>query len=456
MRRDRLLLPWAAAGAAGLLAAIAAVAAARSGDAAMAYLLAIGVLALPAGVVLAGAVSPAETICAGLALSVFSGQFGQLGVPIGVDRVLIVTGIAAALVRELRAEQPRVRVTWLHICLALLLAYAGLNAVYAGTLTGDEPFFGLLDYLGVIPFALFLLAPAAFPGPQERVLLLGTLVGVGLYLGITAVLETTGPSALVLPGYIADPSVGIHYGRARGPFVEAAGNGLALFICGVACAVALVQWRRHRWVAALGLVVCAIGIEFTLTRQVWLAAAAATVVAMLVNPILRRWLVPAAVLGATVVAAALLAVPGFTGKAETRFESQRPVWDRLNSNDAALRMIGEKPLAGFGWYRFGDASRDHYRLAADRALTVVGRAHNVFLGYAAELGVLAALVWVACLAAAIGRALRRRGPPDLDVWRAGLVAVAVAWLIVANFTPMGYAFVHSALWLWTGLCWSRT
>jgi putative inorganic carbon (hco3(-)) transporter len=456
MTRDRLLLPWAAAGIAGLLALSAAVTAGRAGDPTLAFVLAVGALALPAGVVVAGAVNPAVTICAGLALSVFSGQFSQLGIPIGIDRVLIVTGLAAVLVRELRAEQPRVRVTWLHVCFALLLAYAGLNAVFAGTLTGDEPFFGLLDYLGVIPFALFLLAPAAFPGPGERRLLLGTLVGVGLYLGITAVLETTGPDALVFPGYIADPTVGIHYGRARGPFVEAAGNGLALFICGVACAMALVQWRRHRWLAALGLVLCAVGIEFTLTRQVWLAAAVATLVAMLVHPVLRRWVVPAAVLGATVVAAGLLLVPGFTGKAESRFASKRPVWDRLNSNDAALRMAADKPLAGFGWYRFGDSSRDYYRLAADRALTAVGRAHNVLLGYAAELGVLAALIWLACLAAAIGRALRRRGPPDLDVWRAGLVAVTVAWLIVANFTPMGYAFVHSALWLWAGLCWSRT
>jgi putative inorganic carbon (HCO3(-)) transporter len=456
MTRDRMVLPWAAAGAAGLLAVSAAVAAGRAGDPMLAYLLVAGVLALPAGLAVAGAVSPAVTICAGLALSVFSGNFGRLGVPIGIDRVLVVTGIAAVLVRELRSEQPRVRVTWLHVCLALVLAYAGLNAVFAGTLGGNEPFFGLLDYLGVIPFALFLVAPAAFPGPAERRLLLGTLVGVGLYLGVTALLETAGPSSLIVPAYIADPSVGIHYGRARGPFVEAAGNGLALYMCGVACAVALAQWRRHRWLPALGLLLCAMGIEFTLTRQVWLGAAAATSVAVLAHPVLRRWIVPLAVLGATVVAAGLAVVPGFSDKADTRFASKRPVWDRLNSDDAALRMIADRPLAGFGWYRFGDASRDYYRLAADRALTTVGRAHNVFLGYAAELGVLAVLAWVACLLAALVGALRRRGPPDLDVWRAGLVAVAVAWLIVANFTPMGYAFVHSVLWLWAGLCWSRT
>lgn len=456
MIRDRTILPWAAAAAATLVAVAAALAADRQGDVTLAYLLAAGVLCVPAGLALANAVNPAVTICAGLALSVFSGQFGRLGVPIGIDRVLIVAGVVAVLVHEVRSDRPAIRIGWLHICLALLLAYAGLNAVFAGTLGGNEPFFGLLDYLGVIPIALFVVAPAAFPGPRERRMLMGTLVGVGLYLGVTALLETTGPSALIFPGYIADPSAGIHFGRARGPFLEAAGNGLALLMCGVAAAMALAQWRRRRGLAVAVLLLCVIGIEFTLTRQIWLAAAAATLIAMLAHPVLRRWTLPAGVLAVTVVAAALLLVPGLTGKAGDRFDSERPVWDRLNSNDAALRMIADRPLSGFGWYRFGDASRDYYRLAPDRALTTVGRAHNVFLGVAAELGALAALAWIACLLAALAGALRRRGPPDLDVWRAGLVAVAVGWVVVANFTPMGYAFAHSLLWLWIGICWSRT
>ena len=57
---------------------------------------------------------------------------------------------------------------------------------------------------------------------------------------------------------------------------------------------------------------------------------------------------------------------------------------------------------------------------------------------------------------AIGGGLLRRGPPDLVVWRGGLIAIAAAWLVVANFTPMSYAFCHSLMWLWAGICWSRT
>jgi putative inorganic carbon (hco3(-)) transporter len=399
-------------------------------------------------------VEPALTISVGIALTIFSGQFSQVGSPVGLDRVVLVTGIVAAVVRDLRSEEPRLRTRGVHLWLAALAVYAVMRTMFADNLHKDTVF-ALADYLGMIPFALFWVAPAAFPTARERRILLTTLVGVGIYLGITAVLETTGPGALVFPGYIVDQSVGIHFGRARGPFVEAAGNGVALYMCAVAAAVAIPQWRR-RWILYVALALCATGMVLTLTRQVWLAGIVATGIAMLSHPHLRRLLIPAAVAGAIGVVAVMSFVPGLQERADSRLNDRRPVWDRLNSNGAALRMIGERPLDGFGWYRFAERSIPYYRLAADRPLTTVQRPHNVILSYAAELGLIAAVVWAVALAVAVGGGLRRRGPPELDHWRVGLVAVACAWLVVANFTPMTYAFPHALLWLWAGLTWSRT
>jgi O-antigen ligase len=389
-------------------------------------------------------------------MSVCSGHYGSLGSPVGLDRVVVVAGIGAVLWRERPSGLPRLRVRRTDLLLLAIAVYATASAVFAGTLRSNDPFFALLDYLGVIPFLLFWTAPAAFGTPRERQILLTALVVLGLYLGLTALFETTGTTALVWPRYINDPSVGLHWGRARGPFAEAAENGLALFMCGTAAAVRLAGRPRRRWVPALALVLCAAGVVFCLTRQVWLAAVAAIVVTMLARAELRRWLVPAALAGALGVAAVFVVVPGFTHRAQSRLDDERPVWDRLNSNAATLRMIGTRPLQGFGWGSFPARSPAFYRLAADRPLTTVGRPHNVFLANGAELGVPATLAWLAALAIVVGGGVRRRGPPDLDRWRTGLIAVAVAWLVVANFTPMGYAFCHSVLWLWAGLCWSRT
>jgi putative inorganic carbon (hco3(-)) transporter len=453
--RARWTLPWLGAAGAGLMAVAAGAAISQRTGAVEGYQAAAVLAALFAAAVLVATVEPAVTISAGIALSVFAGQFDRLGSPIGLDRVTLVAGILAALIRDARSEQPRLRTRGVHLLLLAILAWTVYSALFAGTLTQKAPFFALLDYLGIVPFALFWVAPAAFPGPRERRILLTMLVGVGLYLGATAFLETIGPSALVFPRYIMDPNVGIHFGRARGPFVEAAGNGLSLYLCAVAAAIAIPQWRR-KWIPIAALVLCVIGVVFCVTRQIWLGGIAGTIVAMLSHRRLRPWLVATAAIGVIGVVALLAFVPGFQAKATMRLNDQKPVWDRLNSNDAALRMTGERPLTGFGWYAFARDSDPYYRLADDRALTVVARPHNVLLSYGAELGLPLLIAWLAALAIAIGGGARRRGPPDLDHWRTGLLAVACCWMAVANFSPMGYAFDHAMLWLWAGLTWSRS
>jgi O-antigen ligase len=421
------------------------------GDGFLAFAL---IAVLLSGLVVLAAVDPAVTISVGLALSIFSGEFAHLGSPVGVDRVVLVAGIGRVLVRELRSDSPRLRTEGIHIALAVLTAWVVISAIWAATLASSGPFFSLLDNLGIIPFLLFWIAPAAFPSERERRILLGMLVLVGLYLGATAVLETVGPTGLVYPRYIMDPNVGIHFGRARGPFVEAAANGLAMLMCSTAATIAIVMWRQ-KWLPLVCLGLCALGMVFTLTRQIWLAAVIGTLAVMVSRRELWRYVLPVCVLGAVAVGGVFAFVPGFSGRAQDRLDSQLPVWDRLNSNAAATRMAEAKPATGFGWATFPNHP-EFYLQAADRPLTVVPRPHNVFLAYGAEIGVLATLAWIGCVIVAFLQGIRRRGPPDLDIWRTGLIAVTCGWVVVANLTPMNYAFCHSVFWLWLGLTRSRT
>jgi hypothetical protein len=41
--------------------------------------------------------------------------------------------------------------------------------------------------------------------------------------------------------------------------------------------------------------------------------------------------------------------------------------------------------------------------------------------------------------------------PELRVWRIGLVAIAVDFLVIINFAPSSYAFPTILLWTWAGL-----
>ena len=143
--------------------------------------------------------------------------------------MVIISGILSVVVRSfVVADAPRIQIRRVHWVLALLVLYAVGSSAWANTLTQHHASFELLDRLGIVPFLLYLVAPAAFATDRQRTILLGTLAVVGAYLGATAFFEMIGPHSLVFPKFILNPSLGIHDGRARGPFLEAGADGYLL------------------------------------------------------------------------------------------------------------------------------------------------------------------------------------------------------------------------------------
>jgi O-antigen ligase len=79
--------------------------------------------------------------------------------------------------------------------------------------------------------------------------------------------------------------------------------------------------------------------------------------------------------------------------------------------------------------------------------------HNTPLGYAVDLGLVGLALWLLGLLLGVGGALMTRGPPDLLPWRIGLLAVALATLVVMNATPPS-AWVGRCLWLFAGVAYA--
>jgi putative inorganic carbon (HCO3(-)) transporter len=403
-------------------------------------------------------VDPAWPLSLGVASMIFSSNWELAGSPLALDRILVAAGLLSLIlrarrIRDVLGREPET-IHWLLLAAAI---YALLSAAFASTIGDRAALFGLLDRYGIVPFILFAVAPAAFPDARRRRILLGTLTVVGAYLVYVSILAKLGPRSLVFPDYIVDPSIGIHADRARGPFVESVANGLALFECGVAAVFLSLTSIDRRVRIGAGLVAAgsALCIVLTVTRSVWVGSAVGLLAALLVTQQTRRLLVPT--VGA-VVAMILLAfafVPGLRDDASFRESDQRPIWDRENANAAAVRMIEERPIVGFGWFTFTAKSPLYQRLSDNHILTRSGlEEHNVFLSNAVELGLLGTALWGVALFAAIGTAILRRGPPELGWWRVALVAIAVQWFVVANFVPLGYAFPNALLWLWAGVvCW---
>jgi O-antigen ligase len=410
---------------------------------------------------------PAVTMCAALVLRIFSNAWGQVGFGgVPLDRLLFVFVLLQILLRSPGAvRMPPLRVRGVHLLLALTILYLLASAAAAGTLGGESGGLSVLDEFGAAPFLGFLIAPSVFAGARERNLLLAVLVGLGLYLGLTAIFESVGPHGLVFPRYIvaidaADPAE-----RVNGPFQSSVAEGCALFACAVAAAIAFAQWRgeRRRWLAALAAAVCLFGCFATLERGVWIATLAGIVAASLATRSGRRWLLPGLLAAAVAIGGALAASPSLSEKTSTRANYERSVWDRKNQTAAGLRMLAAKPLLGFGLGRYKSDSLEYFRQPAKYPMTgrvafdvvgdpeVVQPLHNLYLGYAVELGLVGLSLWLASLFWAVGGAILARGPTELRPWKLGLLAISVFLLAVTAVNPNQPPFFALLLWTWAGV-----
>jgi putative inorganic carbon (HCO3(-)) transporter len=417
----------------------------------------VALIAVAAAAYLALNVNPAIYLTVGLGLTVFSGVWQYVGIaslPVKPDRLLILVGLGALLVRAPGArDRGPIRLGPAHALALAAAAYALISALVSGTLTTGSGFYALLDKFGIVPYLMFLLAPVAFARDRDREVLLIGLTVLGGYLGLTSLLEMVHVNALVLPHYISDPSIGIHQGRARGPFLEAVANGLAMFGCGCAAAVGFTRWKgTARFLAALVVLLCSLGVLFTLTRAIWIGSAAGVLALLLGFREPRRWAVPVVATLVVVLGGAFLVIPSLSSKASLRASDRSPTWDRRNTNAAAVRMLEARPLLGWGWSTFVDKSPPYFRQAPDYPMTGVGKGvHNVFLSNAVELGLVGATLWVLALLAGVGGAIFGRGPPELRPWRMMLAAFAVVWFVAAMLGPVPYAMPDLLLWTLAGV-----
>ena len=398
---------------------------------------------------------PAYAICfVGEVLwNMFAGNSKLLGFPIGPDRLFFGLGMLLLLLDPVELRRQRLRLRPVHVAGGALALLAVLSGLEAGTFGTSYGFYAWLDRLA-IPLLMFMLAPVIFRTADRRDLLLRILVLVGLYLGMTAIFEVVGPHALVFPKFIMDRNVGIQFGRARGPFTESEADGIAMCQCGFAAALAATRlpgkWKRLS-IATVGF--CSVGILLTLTRSVWVGSALGVAVVCLLTPALRKFLIPLALAFAALIGILLIALPSVRGDAGARAGTVRSLWDRENTNAAAIRIIEQHPLTGVGWVRFVVVSEKYVRQARSYPITSIDiEVHNVTLGRAAELGLPGAGLWIfAVLAGPCLVFIRRRPAGDLAGWAIASMGGTCCWLVAINLSPVPYPLPNLLVWLMSGI-----
>lgn len=327
--------------------------------------------------------------------------------PLTLDRLLLAGLIGVYVVRRGLGQTDPKPMRWPDVAMLLL----AVVLVYS-TFTHDwqldaprkiSPIWRLVAGF-LMPMAIYWIARQS---PVEKRALLatyGVLTVLGIYLSITALAEVTQQWWLVFPPHIANPNVGIHFGRARGPTLQSQSLGLHLDVC-LLCAW---MWRRHlgrvgQLVLILLIPLFLAAIFATYTRCVWIGAGLAAV-AVLGLPMSLRW--RAAVVGPTLAAAMLVAL--FQWDRLVRIErpdgaeaSRSSVETRWSFSYVSWRMFLDRPLLGHGYGQFQHADRPYL---SDRSTSLDLETiryqpnHDMFLALLTETGLIGFGLFVALLA----------------------------------------------------------
>lgn len=421
-------------------------------------LLGLVVLVLIAGLLWLLAQIPIPALFAlGIAAEAFSGNWKRIPVPLPIDRVLLAGAVILLLLRGTRSISDRkISFQPIHYLLLAVSVYAVGSCIWFGSINQSVAIYSLIDRLGLLPFLMFTLAPILFGTKKQRDVLLMVLVGLGAYLSTIGLCQGIGLHFLLFPRYINDTNLIQTGGRVGGPLLDPFAMGICVFDLAIVAGIALTVWTDHRARLVCYYVIgtAVPGILFSLTRSVWIGGALGVLAMMLVVPTWRRK-VPAVIGGlALLVTACLALIPGLSAKVNARVgnNSVASVWDRYNTNNAALRAVAAHPIFGLGWQEFQAKSLLYFREAATYPLNGTDlEVHNVFLSHLAELGLIGGGMWILAFVTGVGGALVRGGPPELLAWRVGLLGVTVMFVTVANLSPVAHPLPNVLLWMFAGI-----
>ena len=343
-----------------------------------------------------------------MALLCASQMFYYFGWPLRPDRFLWFCFLISVTLDFVRGRLKRPPFRLLELLMACFSAWIIVSLLFALGPGGVETGTRINEALNltVYPFTLFLVAQQLSYDPISAKAFVRFLAWVGLYLGVTAIAERFGIGWLIWPRYIADASVGIHFGRARGPFVDAVLMGLNQTVCLVAVFVSL-QWENgfiKRLVLMLSIPLLLLGIYLTGTRGPWVALAVSLAVTVVIRTKLRKSaLVCVALIGFAFVFAGASKFSLTSGTLFSR--RQNTVDDRVVNYRVALLMGMDNLAHGVGFAEMGEHFMHYYNLAGRPSFGGWDGNHNEYLGLFAETGLPALVLFVAILILTILRCL---------------------------------------------------
>lgn len=310
----------------------------------------------------------------------------------------------------------------------------------------------------LIPFFLYTVLRMAQLKPESLRSAFYVVVGLGVYLSLTALLEVAQAWSLVFPRFISDPALGIHFGRARGPMLQSVRLGMVLIACWLPLVIYTVWLHprcRFRITLAAGYsLTVGAAIFATYTRSVWLGLGFAilSLVVLGLQRLPRRVAISGMLAAVSLIG--ILKGPDLVAfKREfSAAETRESTYMRAAFAYVSFEMFKDRPLAGYGFNQFQVYNRPYL---ADRSTNIRLESirgyvhHNGFLSLLVDLGIVGVALYAFLALTAVVQCIvlwRAAGIPD---WVRGLALITLSiggvHIIQMAFHELSFSSIENTL-----------
>lgn len=388
-----------------------------------------------------------------------------LGLTITLDRIWLAALLAQAFLQWYQRELRPLRLTNSDVSIGLFMIWLVARTItQPHTSLPDQPNTLMHLFNGyVVPFLLYAtLRCSNLTAPKLKPMVV-VLILLSCYLSFTSVMETAKVWSLVFPRFIADPDLGIHFGRARGPMLQSVRLGICLNAC-FASLVIFILWvdpkRKLNWIVATSIGSALMLASFlTYTRSIWMGSA--LIIVLLICTCLtgrNRQLAIGGLLAISLVGGIIKGPNLVAFKREySAAETRESTYMRAAFAYVSLEMIKERPLMGYGFNQFQVYNRP---FLADRSTDIRLESirgyvhHNSFLSLFVDLGLIGFALYMWFLAAIARHAWALWSATAAPKWARGIglasIAIGGSHLIQMAFHEVSFSAIENC-WLYVSL-----
>lgn len=392
----------------------------------------------------------------------FGPRFGAIRVPgffdITIERAVFIIVMTVIAYELFGRKRQIIKNLILETIMSWFLLICLVSMVFHGFLPRSpeyvSPWFIFINgYL--FPFFVFLYSKYVITSLREVKVVFLFIFLSGLYLVLIAPLEFYGLRDFVYPQYINDKTIWLHLDRARGPFQNAAVNGLVI-IYAFLCGMFLLSLKKGFWrvIQFICVPVFVSGIFFTQTRSVYLSFLLVSVCLILFYRMnVSKWRVfflPICIF----LLIAILSIPRLATEDRRKggVLQLEEVFIRFGLIERSMAMIAEHPISGLGFGQFIPSSVERYKgVIPVPSGSFTQTQHNHLLGLAAELGILGVSIFCLIIGVFLFRASRALvtfyNQPDMTFSNLVLVLLLgnIAYIVNNMFIEPSYFITINAL-----------